>query len=347
MMSEFHYSYFRSEWQLRAGVLVWQIVSPILIIFGTTGNVISIKILSQRKFNRWASSIYLIGLAVADMCVLYVGLLRQWVKYTFDIDIRSLHPVICRTHWWLMYSCADIPVWILTAITIERLVSTLCPYKSKRICTKNKAKITLAVIVLVALLVNSHLVYGFGGIEIPNGNGTMYIPCAPRTEAYEHFFAKVWTWIDLCKFSLIPFAILSIGNACIIFKLVASRRKVRTSVRPLSTASTTVATSNKASNMTILLLSLNFIFIISTSPVCIYFIGESYWIPTDLPLKIRQQDPWWAFVNMLMFSNNSANFVLYCLTGSRFRESVKDLFKCEAGVFAVATGNTMNRSAGI
>lgn len=350
-MGEFQYSHFRSEWQLRAGVMVWQIVSPLMIFFGTTGNLISIRVLSQRTFNRWSSSLYLIALAVADMSVLYVGLLRQWVKYTFDVDVRSIHPVMCRVHWWLMYSCADIPIWILTAITVERLVSTLCPYKSKSICTKNKAKIVLVVVVVGALLINCHLLYGFGSIEIQNGNMTTYIPCAPRTKSYEHFFAKVWTWIDLCKFSLVPFMILSAGNICIILKLVSSRRKVMTRVQPGPSQSTVPQTSSgRTSNMTILLISLNFVFIICTSPVCIYFIGEPYWIPKDVPRNIQLQDPWWAFVNMLMYANHSANFIMYCLTGSRFRQSVKGMFRCNSGangIFSVTTANTTARSAHI
>lgn len=310
---------------------MWQIVSPILIIFGTTGNVISILVMSQKKFSRWSSSIFLIGLAVADLSVLYVGLLRQWVIYMFGWDFRSSHPVVCKVHWWLVYVCADIPVLILTAITVERLISTLCPFRSKKICTKNKAKVVLGIILVTALVINSHLLFGFGQLGITVGNETMYIPCAPITEKYEHFFAKVWPWIDLCKFSLIPFVILSSGNVCIIYKLISSRRKVMTRVCPLNSrtdaAPTASGTGGRTSYMSILLICLNFVFIFCTLPICVYFIGEPYWIPKDIPRSVQLQDPWWALVNMFMYANNSCNFIMYCLTGSRFRNSVRELFK--------------------
>ncbi|XP_060592745.1 FMRFamide receptor-like isoform X2 [Ruditapes philippinarum] len=349
-MTASQYSHFRSVAELRAGVLVWQIVSPILIVFGTVGNVLSIIVLSSRKFNRWSSSVYLLGLAVADLCALYIGLLRQWIKYSFDSDIRHIHPVLCKVHWWLMYTCADVPVWILTAITVERLISTLCPYKSKAICTKNRAKIVLIMIVSLALAINSHLLYGFGKLEITIANETtIVIPCAPLTDAYEQFFGKVWTWIDLCKYSLIPFALLSTGNICIIYKLLSSSRKVKTQVAPTTSQTQASSGNERTSNMTILLVCLNFVFIACTAPVCIYFIGEPYWIPKDVPRNIQLQDPWWALVNMLMYINNSANFILYCLTGSRFRESVKKLV-CKdtysGDVTTTGVGNTINsRSA--
>ena len=320
------YSHFRSETELYTGVLIWQIASPILILFGTVGNALSIIILSKQKFHRWASSVYLIGLAIADLCALYVGLLRQWIKYLFDSDIRSVHPVLCKLHWWFMYTCADVPVWILTAITVERLISTLYPYQSKLFCTKARATLVLVAIVTSALLVNSHLLYGFGQLDIILGNVTTIVPCAPLSEEYGHFFEKIWTWIDLCKFSLIPFVVLSSGNVCIIYKLYQSHKKTRSQVAPLS-APNLEQRHDRTSNLSILLVGLNCVFIASTLPVCVYFIGEPYWIPQDVPRDLQLKDPWWAFVNMLMYFNNSANFILYCLAGSRFRDAVRALFK--------------------
>lgn len=317
------YAHFRTDSELRAGVLMWQIFSPILLVFGSFGNILSIVVLLRPRFRKWASTVYLIGLSVADLSVLYIGLLRQWVRYTFDEDIRDSSVFFCKVHWWLIYVAADCSVWILTAITAERLVSTLCPYKSKQVCTKRISVVTIVAVVVCSLLINCHLVYGFDRLEIQDGNTTKIIPCAPKNEAYEEFFDKAWSWIDLCKFSLIPFAILSSGNACILYKLLSSRRKVKTQVGPASDGS---SKKGVASSMSLLLVALNFVFIICNAPVCVYFIGEPYWVPADVPRKVQLQDPWWAIVNMLMYINNSSNFVLYCVTGSRFRDTVKNLF---------------------
>lgn len=331
------YEHFRSAEELQAGVRLWQIFSPILIVFGTLGNILSILVLSKARFNKWSSTVYLLGLAVADICMLYVGLLRQWVRYAFDTDVRHTSALMCKVHWWLMYVTADCAVWILTTITIERLVSTLYPYRSKVLCTKNVAKVVLVLVVVSALVINSHLLYGFGRLEIKDGNSTMVIPCAPLTDEYDRFFGKIWTWIDLCKFSLIPFAILSSGNVCIIYRLIKSGQKVKSDVVAVSQG------KKKTSNMSVLLVSLNCMFIVCTLPVCIYFIGEPYWIPTDIPRKVQLEDPWWAVVNLLMYLNNSVNFILYCVSGSRFRQSVKELFSIGGNkvVPSFATSNAM------
>lgn len=320
------YPHFRTDTELRIGVLIWQIMCPVLLVFGTVGNVLSIIVLSRPRFRKWASTVYLIGLSTADLCVLYIGLLRQWLRYMFDKDVRDMSAFGCKIHWWLMFVAADCSVWILVAITTERLVSTLCPYKSKLLCSRRVSAVTIATIVPTSMLINCHLMYGFDRLEIVQGNVTVVIPCAPATESYEYFFDNIWVWIDLCKFSLIPSVILSGGNVCILFKLILSRRKVKSQIMPTTSEPKAPSRKDMTSNMSILLVALNFVFIISTIPVSIWFIGSPYWIPKDIPRNVQLQDPWWAFINFLYYINNSSNFILYCVTGSRFREAVRGLF---------------------
>ena len=319
------YPHFRSDWELRLGVTLWQVVSPILLVFGTIGNCLSIIILSKKRFRNWSATHYLIALAGADIAFHYIGLLRQWVKYTWDEDIRFVSNAACKIHWWLMYSSADMPVWILVTITIERLISTIVPHKSKRICTAKVARIVLIILPTMILLINCHLLYGFGRLEVDMDNGTKIIPCAPLTAEYETFFTDIWTWIDLCKFSLVPFAVLSVGNFCIIWSLFISGRRSKTQIAPTQ-ASSAPKGNNKTSTMSVLLVCLNVVFIICTAPVCVYFIGEPYWIPKDVPRSVQLQDPWWAFVNILMYTNSTINFILYCLSGSKFRGELKKMF---------------------
>ena len=35
----------------------------------------------------------------------------------------------------------------------------------------------------------------------------------------------------------------------------------------------------------------------------------------------------WAVVNLFQYTNNSINFLLYCLSGSRFREELRAMFR--------------------
>ena len=65
------------EYRLHKALLLY--IPPVLIMLGTLGNFLTILILSRRSMRRNATYIYLIVLAIADIIVLYMGLLRMWI----------------------------------------------------------------------------------------------------------------------------------------------------------------------------------------------------------------------------------------------------------------------------
>ena len=69
-------------------VCVPQSVSPVLLLVGTVGNVLSILVMSRRSLRGSQASLYLIVLAVSDIMALYTGLLRHFLHKVFDLDIR-------------------------------------------------------------------------------------------------------------------------------------------------------------------------------------------------------------------------------------------------------------------
>ena len=75
--------------------------------------------------------------------------------------------------------------------------------------------------------------------------------------------------------------------------------------------------------MTAMLCTLNTVFFITTLPISIYNIGYTYWYSTTDPHVIAKLELWWSVVNMLMYTNNALNFLLYSLSGSRFRKELK------------------------
>ena len=47
-------------------------------------------------------------------------------------------------------------------------------------------------------------------------------------------------------------------------------------------------------------------------------------IPTVCPFQVI-----WAVVNILMYTNNAVNFILYCIMSQQFRNTFKSLFACD------------------
>ncbi|CAC5391867.1 unnamed protein product [Mytilus coruscus] len=82
-----------------------------------------------------------------------------------------------------------------------------------------------------------------------------------------------------------------------------------------------------STNVTVMLLTVNFVFFLCTTPIAVYFIGQHYWETRDLhPHRIAVQNLAYCIVNILQYLNNSVHFFLYCFTGKRFRNEFYKLF---------------------
>ena len=81
----------------KAGIFIWKTVPPILLVFGTCGNVLSIVVLTGKSIRKSTTGLYLIVLTFSDLAVLYTGLLRQWIIYLFEFDVRC-SPMNLRTY---------------------------------------------------------------------------------------------------------------------------------------------------------------------------------------------------------------------------------------------------------
>ncbi|XP_076458563.1 uncharacterized protein LOC143292260 [Babylonia areolata] len=79
------------------------------------------------------------------------------------------------------------------------------------------------------------------------------------------------------------------------------------------------------SNIIVMLLLVTFAFLFLTSPVVIVLLYERYyWLPSTNEERARVLLTH-AFVDNLMFSNHAINFLLYCISGRRFRQEFRQL----------------------
>ena len=78
---------------------------------------------------------------------------------------------------------------------------------------------------------------------------------------------------------------------------------------------------DKNAKLTIMLLTISFSFLVTTTPMNVYIILTAVWNGDDFgviaSIKLFQ-----AFAEMLMYVNHSINFYLYCATGQKFRQQL-------------------------
>ena len=324
--------YYTTFLEYQASEVIWKVVPPVLILFGSIGNILSIVVLTRKSIRNSATALYLTFLAFSDILVLYTGLLRQWIFYVFEYDIRHLSEAVCKIHLWLVYTSLDFSAWILMALTMERVMATWWPFRARRLCSRLNAAVLIMAILFLLLAINSHFMYGMTHETNVDENGTVSTVenCLAVNEGYIDFLRKVWSWIDFGMFCLFPLSVIVVGNICILANVMRSQRRLSAvSLQQEETRSRRRSSSGrggKFSSLTAMLLVLNTVFLITTLPISVYNIGYNHWVYTSNHQTIASLELWWAIVNMLMYTNNSVNFLLYCLSGSRFRKEAKKLF---------------------
>ena len=302
-------------------------MSPCLIIFGMVGNSLVFVVLTKSSMRQTTCSIYLRFLAVFDSLVLCVNLVRYWIIHVTDYDLRDYGAAVCKMHTWAAYWVSYTSAWLLVSVTVERCVSVWFPHKVKTFCTKRKTYIIIIAIILIMALINAHYLYGLGDKYDTEENVTF---CDSIYEGHYNFFTFIWPWVDLSIYSLLPSTILTVCNISIIFKVISSNRRILrdNSVRGNSTQNGSLAFRRyQQSSLTAMMLTTSIIYVVCTTPFCIYVIYSAnitfeFW---DNSQEKAVDDLLWAAVNILQFTNNSINFILYCVSGKRFRDELKGI----------------------
>ena len=295
------------------------IFPPMLLALGIPGNILSLIILTRLRRQR--GSLYLAFLAVVDLFVLCVGLLINWIGLLTETDIRDHSEFVCKSHIFAVYYSFQISSWTLVLITSERACSMIYPHRVRTMCTKARGLTALATMLVCFFCLNSHFFFGFHLEFRPRLNKTICI-CK---EEFEHFVFKVWPWIDFLFVFLIPCLFLIVGNVLILRKIRINQRFSDNSTRQRDANNRRANTVSFLTKMTI---SLSSVFIVCISPISIISIGQSYWWPPETTTKqdVAKLRLVWTTATMIMYINNTVNFLLYMMLGSKFRRELGRMF---------------------
>ncbi|XP_041353537.1 uncharacterized protein LOC121371594 [Gigantopelta aegis] len=208
-----------------AAMVIWHYISPLLLLVGTVGSILSVVVLSRTRLHSVTTKFYLIQLAYNDVIVLNLGLLHYWMDYTFSFNIRNISSFACKVHTLAVTLFLDYSAWILVMLTVDRCIYICLPGKELQFYNIRNARIVSAVVFLMLLAVNMHFLWTYDVVDtIMFGRTT---DCDVGRQEYKYFVEYVWPWIELCVFSSIPFVIMVVGNSLILRQLGISDKKLQ------------------------------------------------------------------------------------------------------------------------
>ena len=250
---------------------------------------------------------------------LWAGGFSFWMKY---LTRGRIHPdtwADCKVGKGLFHFCSQYSSSLLMIMSIEKCFALYFPLKTKSICTVGAAKkISMgAAIALSAFNVQFVYIYGVK----TDSSGKKSCTWVRISEKYKDIYLQ----IDAVLYSFLPLIIMCIANCLIVFKFMLAKWRNRLS----GSESVNQALSKSAVKASVMLLSVSFAFIILTAPICYAS------LTSDAPSMV------YGVTVILQYLNHCINGVLYCITGSRFRQELRDLFNC-CGTKRNTTNNAMN-----
>ena len=311
---------------VRASYIVGKIVLPIILVFGTFGNVMIIVIMNRLRSTVSSISVYFTALAVSDLVFIYTVVMRNLIGYNIMFDYFTISTAVCKIGQFLLYVTGVTSAWILVAMTVQRAASVVWPHRVSVLCTRRKSIFTVMGIVLFTVSIHSHILYG--AELIYDDNGTLVVCCVKR-DGYGRFMENVWSWVDLLSFSALPFLCLVASNGLLVKKLTFSIHETNLKLS-LGQSDQAKTRTRKVSSVTVTLIAVSTTFILLNLPFSAYILLHAFDVlPGSDDLEAKTLSNFiYAVVNILWYCNSAVNFYLYCLTGSKFRTECLRVITC-------------------
>ena len=135
---------------------------PVVSILGLIGNCLSPLTVISKRCNKSSFTVYIAALAVVDSCMLIANLADTLLLAVSNLNLGHHGIAICKVIKFSQASFRHASAWIIIAITTERVIATIYPFRFNAIySTRFGVKVVGTLAGLTAIL-NAHFLYGAG-----------------------------------------------------------------------------------------------------------------------------------------------------------------------------------------
>ena len=314
------------------GRVIQRIVLPIICSLGILGIIFTLIILS-RKSMCTSTNCYLMALASTDLLFLLILATHlqehQFVAFSKDY----YHFIIYVTYSAiLMQMFLFASVWLTVMLAVERFIGICKPFLASDLCTVTKARFTVIVIYLVAVICRAP---NFWEVHVRTVNDSLsndslsYIEGSELSMDTDYIIWYPWM-IDGVMTSILPFLLLVFFNGKLVWEVRRSTQYLQRNQMLRQTSDSGSGNGGGGSRVereelqvTIMLISVIIVFFICQAPYVIYtaIVSINRYILTETLRTLR-------YVTILMLAlKSSVNFLLYCWFSEKFSATFRKLFE--------------------
>ena len=201
-------------WHLRTYPLI------IILIVGLFGNGFILFIFRRPGFRASTITKYVQLLAITDTILLFAGLIPSIYKGFNDTGLEDRSTVGCILQRFIMFFSGDMSVWVLTVMTIDRLVAVVFPTQNTFWKSQKNTIFVLIMIVSLSLLKNFPVFFTI------HRNSTTK-KCEPLTN-YAFYENRIRPILSLILYYFIPMTTMTVCTVMIVKKMKSVVTKLRT-----------------------------------------------------------------------------------------------------------------------
>ena len=284
------------------------IATVTLCVIGTVLNSLVIIVIVYGSLMRTSVfMILLLVLAVFDNLAL-------WTVTFIQLRIINLFPLasllwLCRILLFCFYTASNVSSWLIVLISAERTIAVFWPLKAHIYCTRRKLILVISMLIVMMCVVDLPLLFTSYVSTLSGKHGCHSFESGSVIETiYLLFLAFVYC--------IIPFCIISVLNVLTLRK-IHSKRKFRVKHQTSRQGKST----SMNSSLTMTMFAVCIVFAVTTLPLRVMLIIPeiSKLLGIDL---ITTNNTVIMIMYRLNLINHCINFLLYCLTGSVFRQTL-------------------------
>ena len=205
-------------------------------------------------------------------------------------------------------------------MTIDKYLAIKWPRKAAVYSTSRRAKITVVVLYICIVIYNSpHLIF----------SGVIGTECLGY--AVGGFLTKVYSWTTFVLNAIIPFSLLIYMNYVITKTVRKSRNMFKGNNNLNNNQQNSIGNERRQkvmksaeNKLTIMLLLVTTLFLVLLIPTYVRFMYLTF-VKPDIPEKQARLMIFYHISHKLYNTNNGIKFFLYCVSGRKFRNDLKEL----------------------
>ena len=190
-------------------VTLTRVIIPLIIVFGTFGNLFNLILFRSDRLRVHTCSMYFFSLSLVNMFYTSVLLVQNLLIDGYGIDLSRYSNVYCKLSSYFLNLCPNLSVYYIVLASIDRYFSSSLDAQKRRFITEKVARILLVSVttIFVVITMGSWIAFDSSSLD--------QLGCICRSDSLfnqVYLFLNIILYVIVGPFLLVIFGLLTIWN---------------------------------------------------------------------------------------------------------------------------------------